>query len=59
MAVEQLRGLTAVFRTHRVAACRFFERYGVADESPRLVPRCHLRMTIAFARETYQSLFLP
>ncbi|MCW1843905.1 hypothetical protein [Prosthecomicrobium hirschii] len=54
-----LRGLTAGFRTHRVAACRFFERYGVADESPRLVPRCHLRMTIAFARETYQSLFLP
>jgi hypothetical protein len=58
-SVAALRGLTAGFRTHRVAACRFYERYGVADASPRLVPRCHLRMTIAFARETYQSLFLP
>ncbi|MBT9290661.1 hypothetical protein [Prosthecodimorpha staleyi] len=54
-----LRGLTAGFRAHRAAACRFYERYGVAEESPRLVPRCRLRLTIAFARETYQSLFLP
>lgn len=54
-----LRSLTEGFRAHRVAACRFYERYGIAEASPRLVPRCHLRMTVAFARETYQSLFLP
>lgn len=58
-AGEAVGRALAGFRTHREAACRLYGRFGINTDNPRYQPRCRLRLTIDYAKDTYLQLYSP
>lgn len=58
-ASEAVGRALAGFRTHREAACRLYGRFGINTDNAYYQPRCRLRLTIDYAKDTYLQLYSP
>ncbi|MBT9290662.1 hypothetical protein [Prosthecodimorpha staleyi] len=58
-APEAVARALAGFRSHRAAACRLYGRFGINTDNPHYQPRCRLRLTIDYAKDTYLQLYSP